>query len=128
MHMGGGLAKLVVRAEVPSALGQGVSPLRAAPLGAVVVLVDDALVLLDVPPERSGRGLDMRLPAGERISMSLLCMAIADHGVAAASFTGSQAGIVTDTTHGKARILEVKGDRLRDALAAGQVTVVAGFQ
>ena len=48
--MGGGLAKLVVRAEVPSALGQGVSPLRAAPLGALVVLVDDALVLLDVPP------------------------------------------------------------------------------
>src|SRR5207253_5246636 len=59
---------------------------------------------------------------------ALLCMAIAVHGVPAASFTGGQAGIVTDTTHGKARILEVRGDRLRDALSAGQVAVVAGFQ
>jgi aspartate kinase len=90
---------------------------------------DDLLRLAhDVAPEPSGRELDMLLTAGERISMSLLCMAIADHGVAAASFTGSQAGIVTDTTHGRARILEVKGDRLRDALVAGQVAVVAGFQ
>jgi len=90
---------------------------------------DDLLRLAhDVAPEPAGRELDMLLTAGERISMSLLCMAIADHGVAAASFTGSQAGIVTDTTHGRARILEVKGDRLRDALAAGQVAVVAGFQ
>jgi aspartate kinase len=90
---------------------------------------DDLLRLAhDVAPEPSGRELDMLLTSGERISMSLLCMAIADHGVAAASFTGSQAGIVTDTTHGKARILEVKGDRLREALAAGQVAVVAGFQ
>jgi aspartate kinase len=55
-------------------------------------------------------------------------MAIETHGVPAASFTGSQAGIVTDTTHGKARILEVRGDRLRDAVAAGRVAVVAGFQ
>src|SRR5207237_1881472 len=59
---------------------------------------------------------------------ALLCMAIETRGVPAASFTGSQAGIVTDTTHGKARILEVRGDRLRDTLAAGRVAVVAGFQ
>src|SRR3954452_3380903 len=55
-------------------------------------------------------------------------MAIETHGVPAASFTGSQAGIVTDTSHGKARILEVRGDRLRDTLTAGRVAVVAGFQ
>jgi aspartate kinase len=55
-------------------------------------------------------------------------MALADLGVAAVSFTGSQVGIITDTTHGKAKIVEVKGDRVREALAAGKVPVVAGFQ
>jgi aspartate kinase len=79
----------------------------------------------DIPP---GRELDMLLTAGERISMALLCMAIEDCGVAAVSFTGSQAGILTDTTHGKARILEVRGDRVRETLAEGRVPVVAGFQ
>jgi len=74
------------------------------------------------------RELDMLLTAGERISMSLLCMSIIDQGQHALSFTGSQAGIVTDTTHGKAKIVEVKGDRVREALAAGKVCVVAGFQ
>jgi aspartate kinase len=77
---------------------------------------------------RPGREMDMLLTVGERISMSLLCMALAERGVAAASFTGSQAGIITDTTHTKARILEVKGDRLREALAEHVVPVVAGFQ
>jgi aspartate kinase len=90
---------------------------------------DDLIRLAqDVCPEPAGREMDMLLTAGERISMALLCMAIDTHGVPAASFTGSQAGIVTDTTHGKARILEVRGDRLRDAIGAGQVAVVAGFQ
>jgi len=90
---------------------------------------DDLLRLAhDVAPEPPGRELDMLLTAGERISMALLCMAIDGYGVPAASFTGSQAGIVTDTTHGKARILEVRGDRLREALTAGQIAVVAGFQ
>jgi len=70
----------------------------------------------------------MLLTSGERISMALLCMALAERSVAAASFTGSQAGIITDTIHTKARILEVKGDRLRSALAEGVVPVVAGFQ
>jgi aspartate kinase len=90
----------------------------------------DELIRLaqDVCVEPAGREMDMLLTAGERISMALLCMAIEADGVPAASFTGSQAGIVTDTSHGKARILEVRGDRLRDALAAGQVAVVAGFQ
>ena len=70
----------------------------------------------------------MLLTAGERISMALLCMALAELGVPARSFTGSQAGIITDTTHTKARILEVRGDRLRESLADGIVPVVAGFQ
>ncbi|MEO7371823.1 MAG: aspartate kinase, partial [Ilumatobacteraceae bacterium] len=75
-----------------------------------------------------GREMDMLITTGERISMSLLCMALADLGVDAVSFTGSQAGIITDSVHTKAKILEVKGDRVREALAAGKVCVVAGFQ
>lgn len=75
-----------------------------------------------------GRELDMLLTTGERISMALLCMALADQGVEAVSFTGSQVGIITDTVHTKAKILEVKGDRVRAALAQGKVCVVAGFQ
>jgi aspartate kinase len=72
--------------------------------------------------------MDMLITTGERISMSLLCMALADLGIEAVSFTGSQAGIITDSTHTKAKILEVKGDRVREGLAAGKVCVVAGFQ
>jgi len=82
----------------------------------------------DVARDPAGREMDMLLTAGERISMALLCMAIIDRGVHAVSFTGSQAGIVTDTVHGRAKILEVKGDRIREALAEGSVAVVAGFQ
>jgi aspartate kinase len=90
----------------------------------------DDLVRLahDVAQAPHGRELDMLLTAGERISMALLCMAIMDQGVHAVSFTGSQAGIVTDTVHGKAKILEVKGDRIRETIAADAVAVVAGFQ
>jgi aspartate kinase len=75
-----------------------------------------------------GREMDMLLTTGERISMSLLCMALHDVGCDAVSFTGSQVGIITDTSHTKAKILEIKGDRVRDALAGGKVAVVAGFQ
>jgi aspartate kinase len=75
-----------------------------------------------------GREMDMLLSAGERKAMALLCMALHDLGVPADSFTGSQAGIVTDTSHTRAKILKVKGDRLRSCLAAGRVPVVAGFQ
>jgi hypothetical protein len=74
----------------------------------------------DVSPTQPGREIDMLLTTGERVSMALLCMALADRGVDAISFTGSQVGIITDTAHGKAKILEVKGDRVREALAAGQ--------
>jgi aspartate kinase len=90
----------------------------------------DDLVRLaaEVSAVQPARELDMLLSAGERISMSLLVMALAGLGVDAVSYTGSQAGIITDTTHQKARIIEVKGDRLRESLAAGRVPVVAGFQ
>ncbi len=74
------------------------------------------------------RELDMLLTAGERISMALLSMAINDLGRDAVSFTGSQAGIVTDTRHGKAKIVELRADRVRDALERGRVAIVAGFQ
>jgi aspartate kinase len=77
---------------------------------------------------RPGREMDMLLTTGERVSAALLTMALADRGIEAVSFTGSQVGIITDTTHGKAKIIEVKGDRLRDALGAGKVCVIAGFQ
>jgi aspartate kinase len=82
----------------------------------------------DVSSVTPGRELDMLLTAGERITMSLLCMALAELGVEAASFTGSQAGIITDTTHTKAKIVEVRATRLTEALAEGLVPVVAGFQ
>ena len=76
----------------------------------------------------AGREMDMLLTTGERISMSLLCMALQDLGVEAMSFTGSQVGIITDTVHGRAKILEIKGDRVREAIGEGKVAVVAGFQ
>jgi aspartate kinase len=82
----------------------------------------------EVSRTQPGREMDMLLTTGERISMALLCMALADLGIEAVSFTGSQVGIITDTVHMKAKILEVKGDRVRDAIAAGKVCVVAGFQ
>ena len=75
-----------------------------------------------------GREMDMLLTTGERISMSLLCMALNDLGCEAMSFTGSQVGIITDTSHTKAKILEIKGDRVREALSQGRVAVIAGFQ
>ncbi|HET9601525.1 MAG TPA: aspartate kinase [Acidimicrobiales bacterium] len=75
-----------------------------------------------------GREMDMLLTIGERKSMALVCMALADLRVDAVSFTGSQVGIITDNVHGRAKILEVKGDRVRAALADGKVCVIAGFQ
>jgi aspartate kinase len=90
---------------------------------------DDLIRLAsDVSASRPPRELDMLLSSGERISMALLCMALSDLGVSAFSYTGSQAGIITDTTHTRAKIVEVRGDRLRAALDQGAVPVVAGFQ
>lgn len=90
----------------------------------------DNLIALanSVSKTQPGREMDMLLTTGERVSMALVTMALADLGVPAKSFTGSQVGIITDTVHMKAKILEVKGDRAREALAEGNVVVVAGFQ
>lgn len=74
------------------------------------------------------RELDMLLTAGERISMALLSMALNDRGVPAVSYTGSQAGILTDSAHGGARITRITGERVRESLDAGKVVIVAGFQ
>jgi aspartate kinase len=74
------------------------------------------------------REMDMLLSAGERISMALLAMAIREEGGEAVSLTGSQAASITDEVHLAARIEEVRGDRVRDALARGQVPIIAGFQ
>jgi aspartate kinase len=81
-----------------------------------------------VSPAPNRRELDMLLTTGERISMSLMSMALADLGVAAISFTGSQAGVMTDDSHSAARILEVRPIRVREELDRGRVVVLAGFQ
>ena len=90
----------------------------------------DELVELagQISPAPHARELDMLLTAGERISMALLSMAIIALGKEAISFTGSQAGIVTDTTHGRARIVDVRARRVLEALDAGKIAIVAGFQ
>jgi aspartate kinase len=81
-----------------------------------------------VSPLPPGRELDMLLTAGERISMALLAMAIANLGLEGRSFTGSQAGVITDSAHGKARIIDVTPGRIQAALDAGAIPIVAGFQ
>jgi aspartate kinase len=81
-----------------------------------------------VSPLPPARELDMLLTAGERISMALLAMAIANLGLEARSFTGSQAGMITDSAHGKARIIDVTPGRISGALEQGAIPIVAGFQ
>jgi aspartate kinase len=103
---------------------------------AVVVVVsamgdttDELRDLADqVSPLPPGRELDMLLTAGERIAMALLAMAIANLGLQARSFTGSQAGVITDSAHGKARIIDITPGRIQQALEAGAIPIVAGFQ
>ena len=110
---------------------------RTRRLGNEVVVVisamgretDELLHLANqVSAVRPGRELDMLITAGERKSMALLCMALAELGCPASSFTGSQAGLITDGVHTKAKILEVRGDRIRQSLAAGEVPVIGGAQ
>jgi len=81
-----------------------------------------------VTPIPQGRELDMLLTAGERISMAVLAMAINNLGFEALSFTGSQAGVITDSVHGKARIIDVTPGRIREAIDSGAIAIVAGFQ
>jgi aspartate kinase len=88
-------------------------------------LLDLANGVTPLPPARE---LDMLLTAGERISMALVAMAISDLGFTARSFTGSQAGVITDSVHGKAKIIDVTPGRISTALDEGHVVIVAGFQ
>jgi aspartate kinase len=88
-------------------------------------LMDLAEQVSPLPPARE---LDMLLTAGERISMALLAMAISDLGAEARSYTGSQAGLITDSAHGAARIIDVTPGRIQEALTQGAIPIVAGFQ
>ena len=122
-------------AERIRAVADHVARTREAGNDVVVVVsamgkfTDDLIRLADdVSPTRPPRELDMLLTAGERISMALVSMALGARGVESASFTGSQAGIITDTDHTRAKILEMRPDRIREALDSGLVPVVAGFQ
>ncbi|MDQ3484239.1 MAG: aspartate kinase [Actinomycetota bacterium] len=90
---------------------------------------DELLELAEqISPLPPGRELDMLLTAGERIAMALLAMAIANLGQHARSFTGSQAGVITDSSHGRAKIIDVTPGRIQSSLAAGDIAIVAGFQ
>jgi aspartate kinase len=88
-------------------------------------LIDLAEQVSPLPPPRE---LDMLLTAGERISMALLAMAVGNLGHEARSFTGSQAGVITDSSHGKAKIIDVTPGRIQAALDQGAIAIVAGFQ
>lgn len=88
-------------------------------------LIDLANQITPIP---TGRELDMLLTAGERISMALLAMAISNLGHEARSFTGSQAGVITDSAHGRARIIDVTPGRIQEAIKEGAIAIVAGFQ
>jgi len=90
---------------------------------------DELLALAsDVSPTPNPRELDMLLSTGERIACALVAMAIDDLGEEAVSYTGSQAGILTDAAHTRAKIREIRGDRIRASLEQGKIVLVAGFQ
>lgn len=88
-------------------------------------LIELAAKVSDSPPRRE---LDMLLSTGERVTMALLAMALDARGVPAVSYTGSQAGVLTDSAHGEARISRITGERVRQSLEEGKVVIVAGFQ
>jgi aspartate kinase len=122
-------------AERIRAVARRVAAARAAGHDTVVVVsamghtTDELLALArEVSEQPSRRELDMLLTTGERVSMALLAMALHDLGVDAISFTGSQSGVLTDSTHGAARILGIRPDRIRAELERGRVVIVAGFQ
>ncbi|TIC82523.1 aspartate kinase, partial [Nocardioides sp. GY 10127] len=88
-------------------------------------LRDLAQQVTPLPPPRE---MDMLLTAGERISMALLAMAVSQLGYEAQSFTGSQAGVITDSVHGKAKIIDITPGRIKSAIESGHIAIVAGFQ
>ncbi|MDN4609342.1 aspartate kinase [Arthrobacter burdickii] len=126
----------VADAEGIKRVAQRVVDTQAAGHQVVVVVSamgDSTDELLDLaaqvsPASSDAREMDMLLSAGERISMALLAMAIHGIGASAQSFTGSQAGMITDAIHGKARIIDVSPHRIRTAIEKGDIAIVAGFQ
>jgi len=120
-----GIKRVAQRIVATRKAGHGVVVVVSAMGDTTDELHDLALQVTPLPP---GRELDMLLTAGERISMALVAMAIANLGFEARSFTGSQAGVITDSAHGKARIIDVTPGRISGALADGAIPIVAGFQ
>ena len=120
-----GIKRVAQRIVATRKAGHGVVVVVSAMGDTTDELHDLALEVSPLPP---GRELDMLLTAGERISMALVAMAIANLGFEARSFTGSQAGVITDSVHGKARIIDVTPGRISAALADGAIPIVAGFQ
>jgi len=120
-----GIKRVAQRIVATRKAGHGVVVVVSAMGDTTDELHDLALEVSPLPP---GRELDMLLTAGERISMALVAMAIANLGFEARSFTGSQAGVITDSAHGKARIIDVTPGRISGALADGAIPIVAGFQ
>ncbi len=125
----------VANAEAVKRVAQRIVDAKRAGHQVVVVVsamgdtTDELIDLAEqVSPLPAGRELDMLLTAGERISMALLAMAIGNLGQEARSFTGSQAGVITDSSHGKAKIIDVTPGRIEKALELGAVAIVAGFQ
>jgi aspartate kinase len=119
------LRKVAARVARARAEGHGVVVVVSAMGNTTNELLALARSVTQAPGRRE---LDMLISVGERVSMALLAMALQELGVAARSFTGSQSGIITDTSHANARVVEVRPDRVREALARGEVAIVAGFQ
>ena len=120
-----GIKRVAQRIVVARKAGDSVVVVVSAMGDTTDELRDLAKQVSPLPP---GRELDMLLTAGERISMALLAMAIANLGLEGRSFTGSQAGVITDSAHGNARIIDVTPGRIQAALDAGAIPIVAGFQ
>jgi len=121
----GGINRVAQRIVVTRKAGHSVVVVVSEMGDSTDELHDLARQVSPLPPARE---LDMLLTSGERISMALLAMAIANLGLKARSFTGSQAGVITDDVHGKARIIDVTPGRISSALADGAIPIVAGFQ
>jgi len=120
-----GIARVAKRIVATKREGHDVVVVVSAMGDTTDELVDLANQLSTNPPTRE---MDILLTAGERISMALLAIAISDHGVRAKSFTGQQAGLITDSAYGNARILNVTPQRVADTVAGGEIAIVAGFQ
>jgi aspartate kinase len=120
-----GIKRVAVRIAATKRAGRQVVVVVSAMGDTTDNLIDLANEVTPIP---SGRELDMLLTAGERISMALLAMAIGNLGLEARSFTGSQAGIITDSMHGKARVIDVTPGRIKEAIDDGAIAIVAGFQ